>query len=154
MLNSGIQGARNFLQNQNILLWCWERSRQRWVLRALFFIFSLFCIGKSGWKKGLFKLIFYLLFVYWCWKPSFLAIGSPEQCKKFYGSGFLKFSFFSRFLGPEVPRNWKNRDFWLYNDPKIRKKWKFQKSAPIEIFVLLWATHSQKTGFLASTHKK
>ena len=48
-----------------------------------------------GFKITLFS---YLVFLYQGQKPSFLAIGSPEKYKTFYGSRFWKFSFFLDFL--------------------------------------------------------
>ena len=73
---------------------------------------------------------------------------SPLDGKKIVGSGFLKIFIFFDFWPISGLKNAKNRIFSSQNGLKIEKNENFQKSAPIEFFAILRASHSQKTGFL------
>ena len=79
----------------------------------------------------------------------FLALNGQEEYKKGHGSIFFRSSFLVDFW---VISKAKKTLFFQnlgINRPKIGYKWKLQKSAPKTFSLLLWATHSQKTGILS-----
>ena len=109
---------------------------------------------KIGGKSWIFETQFLCSFAVLEIETQFYGYGLPREVQKNCWKRIFEFLIFYGFLGPDLPGFQKNRDFFALEskekkNPQKMKISKSQKSASNKFFAVIWATNSQKTGFLA-----